>query len=160
MNVYNNVFSLNYLDHKSKHFFFFFPNKLSWWYYRGEILNMKFRDNLLPMVCVFSIVSSSHSCNFRSTPLLFPDSWSWNSICCFTFLPLADLFYWREFSFIYIFYVYYFVSSSLESRDDWFVTFSWEKEVLLLDIFTGVYDGIKWPLWQFGLDRLNLNNVL
>lgn len=40
------------------------------------------------------------------------------------------------------------------------VTFSWEKEVLLLDIFTGDYDGIIWPLWQFELDRLNLNNVL
>lgn len=40
------------------------------------------------------------------------------------------------------------------------LTFSWEKEVLLLDIFTGDYDGIQWPLWQFELDRLNLNNVL
>lgn len=61
--VYNNVFSLNYLDYKSKHFFFFVKKLdtsktvvmvLPW-----EILNIKFRDKLLPVVCVFSIVSSS-----------------------------------------------------------------------------------------------------
>lgn len=142
MNVYNNVFFLNYLDHKSKHFFFF-SNKLSWWYYRGEILNMKFRDNLLPVVCVFNIVSSSHSCNFRLTPILFPDSWSWNSICCFKFLPLADLFYWREFSFIYIFYVYYFVSSSLESRDDWCCNLFLGKGSTLVGYFH------RWLWWHY-----------
>lgn len=50
-------------------------------------------------------------------------------------------------------------SCSLESRDDKYnvLTFSWRK--VCLSIFTGNYDGIKQPLWQFGL-RLNPSNVL
>lgn len=67
---------IKYVAYESEHFFFLvkvYFSKNCHDRINMRSLSMKFRDKLMPMVCVFNILGSSYSWNFRLITVLSPD---------------------------------------------------------------------------------------